>query len=697
MRRLITLQYRMGPSSDMTTRPGAVFAPHLLLPILALLCAPALAAVDIAANVGFTDTFRPGRWTPLIVTVTNRGPDINGELEVQLSGGSELRGRAFVTAHRRALELQRGARKTVQFTVLPHGLSNALLLRVVSGGQELARSEVDLRTRQIADERLLLVLSRDANLDYLNDREDDGLRVLYPHPELLPAHWRGYDAVAAVVVHGVSLERLSAGQFEALRKWIAQGGILAVSGGAEYGLLRTPRLAALLPGMPQGMTRLSADALKEGFSASLDRSHAVHVHRLGAFVGHTRLSASGTPLIVERAFGLGRVLYLTFDVASQPFDRWEGMRALWMDNLRLPALAPGPLNVVDSAGEGPLMALVRAERSDYPSYAIVLLFLVLYLGLLLAGYQYFARSARLPALAPLWCWIAPGLAALAAWFLFGPAMFPRGASAVTMAVIEPLPASGYARLALDVGVYANRSGAMRLEYRGAEPVLYPRQPQRGGSIGDWIIGEGPRPYLEPLDTRRYVLHALQGEDVIAFDLKASVYAAATGPRLVLHNASGRTIEDLRLVFEGEVYEVGSVASGARSERRFARATQAPEPDKAAWRGALKPRGDTSLQSLEAARIVLERRAQAAGERGYPGAGHALLVGYTTSPLRPGGASTDWPRRERALIAYRFAASAEEAPASGSSVPMSQQRSDGPPLSGVVERARVASAAQRIGR
>ena len=58
---------------------------------------------------------------------------------------------------------------------------------------------------------------------------------------------------------------------------------------------------------------------------------------------------------------------------------------------------------------------------------------------------------------------------------------------------------------------------------------------------------------------------------------------------------------------------------------------------------------------------------------------------------------DPAERERALIAYRFAASPEEAPASGSSVPMSQQRGDEHPSSGVIERARVASAAQRIGR
>ena len=673
--------------SDRLRRVVMVLRRALLL--LALLCAPAptAATVEIAATVGFTDTFRPGRWTPLIVTVTNHGRDINGELEVQVSGGSELRGRAFVTTHRRALELPRGARKSLQFTVFPHGMSHALLVRVHALGEEVGRSEIDLRTRYIADERLLLVLSRDANLDYLNDRDDTGLRVLYPHPELLPAHWRGYDAVAAIIVHGVSLERLSATQYDALRKWIAQGGILAVSGGAEYTLLRTPRLAALLPGMPQGMTRLGADALKEGFPASLDRSHAVHVHRLEAFRGHARLRAGDTALIVERAFGLGRVLYLTFNVAGQPFDRWEGMRALWMDTLRLPPPAASSLSVVDSVLEGPLMALVRAERGDYPSYGVVLLFLLLYLGLLLAGYQFFVRAARLPAAAPLWCWVAPALAAAAAWLLFGPPMFARGASAITAAVIEPLPDSSFARVALDVGVYANRSGPIRLEYRGAEPVLYPRQAQRGGNIGDWVFGEGARPYLEPRDTRRYVLHALQGEDVIAFDFRAAVYAGAAGTRLLLENASGRSLEDLRLVFDGEVHEIGSVAPGARSERRFARSAQAGEPDKAAWRGVLKRESVASPQLAEPARIMLERRAQAAGEGGYPGAGHALLVGYTTSPLRPAGDSAGWPRRERALVAYRLAALPEEdAPTGSADRPHDGGALDRPASSGVADRA-----------
>jgi hypothetical protein len=253
--------------------------------------------------------------------------------------------------------------------------------------------------------------------------------------------------------------------------------------------------------------------------------------------------------------------------------------------------------------------------------------------------------------------------AFAAWPLFGPAAFPRGASAAAVALIEPFPDSSFARLGLELGVYANRSGALRLEYRGAEPVLYPsRQARREGKVGDWVFGEGPRPFVEPLDRRRYVLHALEGEDVIAFRLEASVHDETEGPRLVLNNASGRTVEDLWLVLGGYAYELGSLAAGARIERRLVPLTHGIEVGEASWRRVLRPPPGASPQVLESMRIVLERWSQETGENGSPDPGRALLIGYTASPVQPVGASAGWPRQEQALVAFRLAAAARDASA-----------------------------------
>lgn len=627
-----------------------------VLVLLVLSCAPRLAipadAVAIHATIGFNDTFQLGRWTPLSVTVTNQGGDLNGDLEVLVTGGDELRGQRFVTTHRRKLELHRDSRKTFQFTVFPQGLSHPLVIRVRSGGWELARTQIDLRTRFAAG-RLLLVLSRDADLDYLNDSGPNGLRVLYPHPELLPMHWRGYEAVAAIVLHGVSLEQLSASQFEALRKWIAQGGILAVSGGPDYALLRTPRLAALLPGLPVGMTLVNANALQHAFSPTLEVSRPVHVNQLGDFRGRASLRAGKVPLVVERTLGLGRVLYLTFDVAGYPFDRWAGMHEVWLENLRMPPVPA--LSVAEPVRESSLPPLIRAQATNFPSPATVLYFLALYLGLLLAGNRFSALGTRRRWLAPLWSCATPVLFAATAWLLFGPVAFPRGATTVAVALIEPLPDSIYARLGLDVGVYSNRSGDLRLEYRGAEPVLRPpRRAQQDGSVEKWVFGEGPRRFLEPLDSRRYVLHALEGEDVITFHLDASVHDEAMGPRLVLDNASGHTLQDLSLVFDGYAYELGSISAGARVERKLVRRIDGVEVGEASWQRVIRRPG-VSHEMLAPSRILLERKLQEMRESGYPGRGHALLIGYTENPFRPAGASSGWPRWEQALVAFRIAA------------------------------------------
>ncbi len=620
----------------------------------------AASALDIAATVGFSDTFRPGHWTPLTVTVANRGDDLNGELEVQVSGDDALRGRVVVASYRRTLELNRNSRKSIQLIVYPQGLSHSIVIRVSSGGRELARNEVDLRTR-FAAQRLILVLSRDADLDYLNDGAVDGLRVLHPHPELLPVHWRGYDAVAAIVLHGMSLERLTESQFDALRKWIAQGGTLAVSGGVDYALLRTPRLAGLLPGVPQGVTSIDVDVLQRALAPSLRTSRPVHVNRLGPIQGEVRLRAGDVPLLVERGLGLGRVVYLTFDVASAPFDRWEGMRSLLLDNLRLPPVASAASRAPEPGSETALKALIRAASPDFPATWLMFLLVALYLGVLLAVHTMPAHRAGKQWLAPLWAWGVPILFAVGSWLLFGPRAFPRGATAAAVALIEPLPHTPYARLALELGLYANERGALRFEYRGADPVLQPhRQARREGKVQDWVFGDGPGHYVAPLDPRRYVLHALEGEDVIAFRVEAAVQAEGTGVHLRLDNASGRSLQDLWLVFDGYAYALGSVAADARIERQLVASVDGVEIRSTSWLDLVTAPGGIRSAVQAPTRILLQRRVQEAGSSGLPGSGHALLVAHTSSPVRPARASAGWSHLAQALVAFQVAANAGDA-------------------------------------
>jgi hypothetical protein len=618
--------------------------------VLGAPAAPARAqAVAIDAAVGFSDTFRPAHRTPIAVTVANAGAGLSGWLQVITTDGDTFRGQVYRVVHQRRLELARGARKRFHFVVHLAGLAEPLSVRVVADGNEVARRALDLRRRFTA-ERLLLVVSRDADLDYLNEPGGRGLRVAYPHPDRLPHHWQGYDGVSAMVLHGLSLERLSPAQFEALRRWIAAGGLVAVSGGPDYTLLRGPRYGALLPALPVGAQQLAdAGAVVASLGLGAGDPAPVLVHRLGPVDGRVLHAVGSTPLVLEQRLGRGRVLYLTFDVTRRPFERAQGMAAMWR---RLLAIPPGPVQAqtlpqVAAQGVNPVKALLGGEREGFPGHGTVLVFLALYLGLLAAGHRLEPTTVVGRRLLPLLTWAAPLLFAPAAWLLFGPLLFQTGAAAVAVTTVSPLPHSAYAHLHLDLGLYGSRHDGLRLAYAGAAPSF--RVPVRwrvDAGAGTWVFDGGTPSAVEPLDGRPFVLHLLEGDDVVPFDFAATLRREDAGLALDLRNGHGWPLADAWLIADGRAFPLGEVAAGAALERRLKASRDALPVDADGWSALLSRWRGLRHAEREAARAVLVRD-------GVLRPGEALLVARTRSPLLLAPGAARWRRTELALLLARL--------------------------------------------
>ena len=600
--------------------------------------------VGIQAVLGFSETIRLGRWTPVTVILSNRGSDLAGDLEIQAPGGDELEGDLFTTTYRRSLELPAGSRKRFRFTVLMESFSRPLVIRVTSGARELTRRTIDLR-RNFTAARLILVLSRDADLDYLNDGES--LRVLYPRPELLPDRWQGYGGVEAVVLHRVSLEDLSARQYEALSKWVARGGILAVSGGPDYALLRTPRWAELLPGTPVGLVRFpDGTAVSASFRAPLHAPSPFDVNRLAGFRGRVLHRAGGIPLIIEQDKGRGRVVYLTFDVARYPFDGWSGMEQLWLRTLRLPPVERLTSQLVETRRESPVLSLLRRSSMRFPDHWTLLVFVALYIGVLVAGHNVRPAGVIGRRIAPWLTWASPLVFAPGAYLVFGPLLFPIGATAVMVSVIETHPGGPYADLRLDLGLFSSRRDDLRLDYRGAEPVFRPHHRVRH-ETPDWVFhAEGS---VQPAASRKYVLHVLEGRDVIAYDIRASLEEAQAELRLNVRNASGRPLRNAWLIFAGHGYPLGTITEEADWERTVNTASGARPVGDGLWAEILGER-NYDPRDAEAALVNEIERLVAALRLNQ-----ALLVGFSASPLRLTGASTSWQRTELALVLVRLPA------------------------------------------
>ena len=53
--------------------------------------------IDLDFEIGFNNHFQLNTWTPLNVTLDNRGPETSGTLEVVVTSGSEYRGDVYQT------------------------------------------------------------------------------------------------------------------------------------------------------------------------------------------------------------------------------------------------------------------------------------------------------------------------------------------------------------------------------------------------------------------------------------------------------------------------------------------------------------------------------------------------------------------------------------------------------------------------
>src|SRR5499427_6777356 len=308
--------------------------------ILALVlgCVPgsAVAQVTMEARLGLQGVLRLGKWNALTVQVHNAGGAVIGTLGVRTWLGSEARGDFHTTTFTRPVELPPGARKRFTFAVPISGIADPVEVTLRTDETVLAQQRLDLHEALHA-EQVIVGLTQDVSLDFLATVfTKTHTRVVYLPPNALPQHWSGYDSVSAVVVKGVSLQALSAEQNTALHEWLANGGTLIAAGDSQYTLLTEPRLRTLLPVEVLGLQQVAG--LPE-FAAHYDvpfPETPMVVVRARLTRGQVLVGTPDVPLLVQRRFGKGRVVFLAVDYAMQPFPSWQGRGALWNDILQTP-------------------------------------------------------------------------------------------------------------------------------------------------------------------------------------------------------------------------------------------------------------------------------------------------------------------------------------------------------------------------
>ena len=553
--------------------------------ILCLWCAvlPGLAGAEVTmeARLGLQETVRLEKWNQIIVRLHNSGQPVSGTLGVRVWRGSDIRGDLHVTSFTRPVSLSQRARKRFAFTVPITSISRPVEVFLRRGEEVLQQQSLDLRTA-LSAEQVILGLTRDLSLDFLATLLSTHTRIVYLPQDELPQHWYGYDSVSAVVLKGVSLQSLSEAQTRALRQWIAGGGTLVVASDSRVALLTEPRLQALLPVQVLGVQqRDGLPELAAHYGVPMQPAPLIAMQaRLTQ--GEVLVGSAAAPLLAQRAFGDGRVVFLAVDYATQPLAGWRGNQALWHDVLQ-PAERIDFSRVFAELGlldeRHPAVEILSRPVLLYPSHVTLGVLLTAYCGVLGGLFWFIKRRRPRPAATGLAVALLLLAFSAAGYGLLAQHSLHRSALAFDLTTLEVLPGTGYARLRGAVGLFSVHGGRYALPLQQPETMMRHTFTRGAGPAGEALEvgGAAESTTIRHVDLGPWTLRALSLEGMAPAPLRVRAERQAGSLSVRINNPGALPLHAAAILHRGAPSPLGTIASGETVSVVLPDTPQRPEP------------------------------------------------------------------------------------------------------------------------
>jgi hypothetical protein len=318
--------------------------------------------LTMSAEPAFGGYFKYGEWLPIWVQVENSGPDLEGELRVRIAdswGG---------TSYAAAAQLPTGSRKRIPLYVLPNNYSHALEVQLVADGTVLASQNVNVLPQPNINYLVGFIAPEQGALSQIKTISLPGqtrpLAMTAVSLGDLPERAEGLRSFDTLVLNATDTSGLTPGQQAALESWVRQGGRLVIGGGPEAAQTAAGLPRTLLPFEPGQVIEVDELPGLAGFAGG----NAVRVPgpfavATGQSTRESALLASqkDIPLVQEWALDGGSVDFIALDLATSPFDAWNGTPAFWETLVSPGAVYPQGIPVDTS---------VRQMRSNQMTYAL---------------------------------------------------------------------------------------------------------------------------------------------------------------------------------------------------------------------------------------------------------------------------------------------------------------------------------------
>jgi hypothetical protein len=262
-----------------------------------------------------------GTWTPYVVTVRDEGQaGFSGDVYLVPGDSRTPASNTYPTYHA-SITVGRGSQRSAVFYVIDAPAGYRAEVRDPSG-RTVAQADLTASARSGTGMGILSDLTQAeqkiaAPLRSLS-RVDSSL-ARFSSAQDFPTNAVYLSGLSGLIVDQFDSAALSQAQVQALKDFVGLGGTLIEAGGPSWRRTLLSLPAELLPMRPTSTATASLLALAELGGKTTSATAQVANGEVGS--GRVTLAdLDGQPLVVEGAYGSGRVIELAFDPFAEPFD-----------------------------------------------------------------------------------------------------------------------------------------------------------------------------------------------------------------------------------------------------------------------------------------------------------------------------------------------------------------------------------------
>ncbi len=518
--------------------------------------------LDVAP--GLDGYCRESSWFPVLLTLENDGPDLEGLVVITLPGstGGEV-------GYAQNIFLPRQSRKEVRLSIYAQGFFNDLEASFLVGAQAVVQKSFRVNCVGEPDTLFGILSDTPSGFNRLLDADPPAGAAFVAHITTadLPTHFQALQPLSMLIISDTDTSVLSEEQLRALTGWLASGGHLLVTGGPDW-QKTTSGLAELLPLEPTHTQTIPNLAPLSRLVGDDDRLTSETIVTQGLLKPGAQVLASlnGAPLLLQRPLGGGLVSFLAVNPSLSPLDSWENLPDLFqylLDRQGI-SLHQNWLNGFQSWSDANA-AISIIPGLAFPSVILICGLLVLYpLTVGPINYLILRRWGHKE-----FAWISiPGLVLLFGGLAFIVGGQTRGASPVLnrVAVIQTWPGTPFGRMDALIGVFSPTRNTFDLELQG-DFLAHPVPGDFGSPVGDWRFIQElsrliiPEMQIESGGLASFVMSGLVPAPAVTHSLRYQLGPLAQTAAGDLRLETGFQLKDAVVLTPGGVYPLGDISPG----------------------------------------------------------------------------------------------------------------------------------------